>query len=60
MAFGRAGGRVPQTLAHRLQTFDHGVQFICLGCEQVPVDAGLATGQKHGPDVIQRKTGRLP
>src|SRR3989344_2772465 len=60
MALGRAGCRMPQTVAHGLEAFDHGIEFIGLGRQQLPVNAGLAAGQKHGTDVVQREPGRLP
>ena len=60
MAFGRAGGGVAQTIAHGLEALDHGIQLVGLGREQLPVDVGLATGQEHGADLVQREPRRLP
>ncbi|MNN83067.1 hypothetical protein D3C81_2000730 [compost metagenome] len=48
---------MPQPLAHGLQAFDPGIDFVRLGYQHLSIDLKV---HQHRPDLIQGKPGCLP
>jgi hypothetical protein len=60
MARRRAGGGVPQAVAHGAQLADRAVELVRLGREHLAVDARLALGREHARDLVEREAGGAP
>jgi hypothetical protein len=55
-----AGGGVPEAVARVGQFADGPVQFLRLGQEHLPVDAGPPVWREHERDLIEREAGGAP
>src|SRR5689334_12704279 len=54
----RAGGGVPETVAHGGQVTDRAVQLARFVGEHAAVDRALATGPEEETDLVEREAGR--
>ena len=56
----RAGGGVPQSIAHRAKLADPSVELVGFRSEQFSIDARRSMRREHARDLIEREAGGAP